>query len=116
MLSRIFETVRGAKQVAVNKVIGIVTIARMDARLCRRLDEDIGRTGAGKVVNATNISVHKYNASRAQARKRKLAATPLKIIEGNYSRGRPVAFERKCEIGADKAGPSRNEDALGHDG
>src|SRR5215470_4373070 len=116
MLSRIFETVRGAKQVAVNKVIGIVTIARMNTRLRRCLDEDLGRARAGKVVHAANISVHKYNASRAQARKRKLAATALKIIERNYSRGRPVALERKCEIGADKAGPSGNENALGHDG
>src|SRR5262245_3692899 len=116
MLSRIFETVRGAKQIAVNKVVGIVTIARMDTRLRRSLDENVGSTRAGKVVHAANISVHKYNASRAQARKRKLAATAFKIIEGNYSRGRPVAFERECEIGADKAGSSGNEDALGHDG
>src|SRR5262245_32364916 len=116
MLSRIFETVRGAKQIAVNKVIGIVTIARMDTWLRRRLDEDVGRARAGKVVHAAKISVHKYKASREQARKRKLAATALRIIEGNYSRGRPVAFERKCEIRADKAGPSGNEDALGHDG
>ena len=116
MLSRIFKAVRGAKQVAVNKIIGIAAIARMDARLRRRLDKDVGRTRAGKVVHAANIPVHKFNAARAQARKRKLAATALKIIEGDYSRGRPVAFERKCEIGADKTSPSGNEDAFGHDG
>jgi hypothetical protein len=116
MLSRIFKAVRGTKQVAVNKIIRIAAITGMDTRLRRRLDEDVGRTRAGKIVHAANISVHKYNATRVQARKRKLAATALEIIEGNYSRGRPVAFKRKCEIGADKAGPSGNEDALGHDG
>ena len=68
----------------------------------------------GKVVDAADIPVHEFHAARAQARKRKLAATALKIIEGNDRRGRPVAFERECEVGADKTSPSSNENAFSH--
>src|SRR5262249_17989003 len=102
----IFKAVRGTEQISVNNIIRIAAIAGVHARLGGCFNEDIGRPHTGQVVDAADIPVHEFHAARAQARKCELAATALKIIEGDDRRGRPVAFERKREVGAEETSPS----------
>ena len=79
----IFKAVRGTEEIGVNNIIRIAAITGVHARLGGCFNEDVGRPRAGEVVDAADIPVHEFHAARAQARKRELAATALKIIEGN---------------------------------
>jgi hypothetical protein len=113
--TRKFKAVRGAEQIGVNDVVGIAAIAGVHARLGGCFDKDVGRARAGKIVHAADIALHELHAASSQAWQRQLAAAALEIVKGNHRRGRPVALERKREIGPDETGPAGNEDAFNHD-
>src|SRR5437762_2398047 len=96
MPAGIFEAVEGAGEIGVYEITDPTTVASMNRRLGRTLDQQIGRRQAFEILGAANVAVDKSDAASTQSRQRQLAAAPMQIVKARHHRiARPGKRQRE---------------------